>query len=203
MPKLKTFMELVWEQLQDKTMQLLLIAATISLVVDVFTYSTDKWGWVESLSIYIAAALIITLAASNDMVKEKQFLKLHKEIKNQECSVIRGQSGLSQTCKERDLCVGDILLIETGERIPADCILLEGVDVQVDEQTYHNGVPSIVPKNVAHPDFYKDNPDPFILSQSLVMNGSGRAVVCALGKHTRLEKDIKQESLEEQNETPL
>ena len=73
-------------------MKLLLIAATISLVINVLTYdkSTNPYGYLESLSIYIAAALIIFLAASFDVIKEKQFLKLHKEIKNQECSVIRG-----------------------------------------------------------------------------------------------------------------
>lgn len=61
------------------------------------------------------------------------------EILNEEVNVIRGYSGLSMSCKVVDLVVGDIIIVETGMRIPADCILVSGQDITVDEGIYHEG----------------------------------------------------------------
>lgn len=85
-----------------------------------------------------------------------------------------------------EVVVGDVILIETGMRIPADCILFEGQDITCDETMYNEGRPLINKKEVSRGhDHHRDNPDPFLLANSLVMTGSGRAVVCAVGKHTR------------------
>ena len=88
MPAIKPFRALVVEQILDPTMKLLLISACVSLVVNIFVGTSQ--ALIESISIFIAAALIISLAAGNDLVKEKQFLKLYEELRRQECSVIRG-----------------------------------------------------------------------------------------------------------------
>jgi magnesium-transporting ATPase (P-type) len=80
--------------------------------------------------------------------------------------------------------VGDIILVEAGNRIPADCILIEGNDITVDEAYYNDKKEVIVKKSLSTKDNHRDNPDPFLLSKSLVMTGSGRAIVCAVGKHT-------------------
>jgi magnesium-transporting ATPase (P-type) len=80
--------------------------------------------------------------------------------------------------------VGDIILVEAGNRIPADCILIEGNDITVDEAYYNDKKEVIVKKSLSTEDNHRDNPDPFLLSKSLVMTGSGRAIVCAVGKHT-------------------
>ena len=66
-------------------------------------------------------------------MKDRQYLKLYDEILNEEVNVVRGQYGLSQPCKVCDLVVGDIILIEAGMRIPADCMLLDGMDITVNE----------------------------------------------------------------------
>jgi P-type E1-E2 ATPase len=103
----------------------------------------------EGASIFFAVAFISLFAASNDYAKEKQFLKLHDAIRNEEVNVIRGQYGLSMSTKVFDLVVGDIVLIETGMRIPADCVLIEGLDITVDEGVYFEGRESIVRKEIA------------------------------------------------------
>jgi magnesium-transporting ATPase (P-type) len=90
--------------------------------------------------------------------------------------------------------VGDIILVETGMRIPADCILTEGMDVTVDEAPYFEDRETInlktlstkeqiyVPElDLTYDNNHTRNPDPFLLTDSLVMTGSGRAVVCAVG----------------------
>ena len=57
--------------------------------------------------------------------------------------MIRGNKGLPETCKVSNLVVGDIITIEAGMRIPADCILIEGMDVKCDESMYKEGTISV------------------------------------------------------------
>ena len=71
-------------------------------------------------------------------------------------------------------------------RVPCDCILFEGVDISVDEKYYDpEGEKDVKIKEPATKENFSNNPDPFILSQSLVESGTGKAVVCAVGKSSR------------------
>lgn len=71
-------------------------------------------------------------------------------------------------------------------RVPADCVLLDGQDITVDESIYNEDRELIAAKSVSRgEEQHRENPDPFLLSRSLVLSGSGRAVVCAVGDHTR------------------
>ncbi len=134
----------------------------------------------------MAAAFIAIFTASCDYAKSKQILKLYDELRNQEISVIRGQYGLSMQVFIDELVVGDIILIETGMRVPADCILLDGMDVTADETIYNEGRNLVNKKEISKGDeHHRENPDPFLLSNSLILSGSGRAVVCSVGAHTR------------------
>lgn len=82
-----------------------------------------------------------------------------------------------------ELVVGDVVLIETGMRVPADCVLFQGRDVVVDEGIYHEGRETLMKKGMSTGHNHRENPDAFLLARSLVMSGSGRAVVCAVGKN--------------------
>lgn len=190
-------------QFEDMTLRVLLVAATLTFIIGMF--SPKQYQWVEGASIYFACALIATFTAGCDILKERQFVKLDEEIRNQEVSVVRGQYGLSQPSKTRDLVVGDIILIETGMRIPADCVLIEGQDVTADETVYNEGRTLINVKNVSKgEDHHRENPDPFLLANSLIMTGSGRAVVCAVGANTRFTQDFPPQALNEEEQlTPL
>jgi len=88
-------------------------------------------------------------------------------------------------------------------RVPADCVLIDGMDIVVDETMY--GFGDSIPKQLSKDaENHLNNPDPFLLSRSLIKNGSGRAVVCAVGVHTRWFKENPVEDLEDDNEkTPL
>lgn len=88
-------------------------------------------------------------------------------------------------------------------RVPADCILIDGMDVVCDESMY--GLTSHAAKSLSlNGENHQDNPDPFLLSKSLVISGSGRAVVCAVGNNTRWFSEHPVEDLEDDNEmTPL
>lgn len=72
-------------------------------------------------------------------------------------------------------------------RLPADCILIDGMDIQVDEAPYFEDRETINKKTPSRGSIDENNhtehPDPFLLSDSLVMSGSGIAVVCAVGNN--------------------
>ena len=91
-----------------------------------------------------------------------------------------------------ELVVGDIIIVEAGMRVPADCILIDGMDITADETAYNEGRTLVNKKQISKgQDHHRENPDPFLLANSLVMTGSGRAVVCAVGKHTRYTQEFE------------
>ena len=87
------------------------------------------------------------------------------KVKDENVAVIRGKYGLTQSVNVYNLVVGDVIILETGMRVPADCVLIEGIDVAVDEKFYDvEGERDVKNKNVATKDNMSDNPDPFILT---------------------------------------
>lgn len=72
-----------------------------------------------------------------DWGKEKQFLRLRAEVMNEKCVVLRGQYGTSQTVYVKDLVVGDVVIFDQGDRVPADCMLIEEMDMKVDQRFFY------------------------------------------------------------------
>lgn len=84
--------------------------------------------------------------------------------------MFRGREGLTQTLHNQELVVGDIIKIESGMRVPADCILIEGTDVSTDESAM-TGEPEQVDKAPVTESNYETNPNPFLLAKTLVESG--------------------------------
>lgn len=93
-------------------------------------------GAIEGISIYVAILVIVSISALNDWKKDKNFVKLQSKVKNEDMAVVRGKQGATQSVNIFKLVVGDVILLETGCRVPADCILVEGSDITVDETYY-------------------------------------------------------------------
>ena len=192
---MRSFCAILWDQFDEFYMQVLLILGTASLVVSLF--QDVKYKWLESISIYFAvifAGLIQTLC---DWGKEKQFLRLRQEIMNEKVSVLRGAYGTSQTIFVKDLVVGDVILLNQGDRCPADCLLIEEMDMYVDQKQFYSEMQDseMTEKQCSNNDVEMDiqyNPDPILLQDSIVMRGTGKAVVLAVGEHTMKEREIKE-----------
>lgn len=88
------------------------------------------------------------MTSLNDWVKDKQFVKLQSLVKDEEIAVIRGKYGATQSVNIYKLVVGDIILLEQGARVPADCLLLEGQDITVDETMYYEDKKKATVKSV-------------------------------------------------------
>lgn len=102
-------------------------------------------------------------------------------------SAIVIRSGITQTVSSEDLVVGDLIVIEPGKTVPADCILLQTIDISVNESAL-TGESEQIQKDVVTSDNYHCNPQPFLLKSTTVETGEGRALVCAVGDNTQAGK---------------
>lgn len=115
---------------EDINVIFLIWAATIYLIFSIF--SKSETAYIESLTIYSGLLFSAIISAVCDLVKEKQYLKLRDEINNQVITVYRGTHGTVQQIPVRDVVVGDVVELKQGDRVPADCLLLEEMNIKVD-----------------------------------------------------------------------
>uniref|UniRef100_A0A7N8X822 P-type Ca(2+) transporter n=1 Tax=Mastacembelus armatus TaxID=205130 RepID=A0A7N8X822_9TELE len=188
----KTFLELVWEALQDVTLIILEVAAIISLglsfyhppevnsycgrvVAGVEDESEADAGWIEGAAILLSVVCVVLVTAFNDWSKEKQFRSLQSRIEQeQKFSVVRGGQVIQINVSE--IVVGDIAQVKYGDLLPADGILIQGNDLKIDESSL-TGESDHVKKTV--------DKDPMMLSGTHVMEGSGKMVVTAVGVNSQ------------------
>lgn len=175
--KSKTFLQLVWEALQDVTLIILEIAAIVSLALSFYhpESSADEGesrsSWIEGLAILISVFVVVVVTAFNDYQKEKQFRGLQNRIEvEHKFAVIR--SGEVIQIPVSEIVVGDICQIKYGDIIPADGLLIQSNDLRIDESSL-TGESDHVKKAVGV--------DPMVLSGTHVMEGSGRVLVTAVG----------------------
>jgi len=146
-------------------------------------------------------ALIVGIQVQNNYSKEKQLQKLVMSTNIEKCAVFRGSEGLTSTVDVSELVAGDIIKIEQGMKIPADCILLDGIDISCDESAM-TGEPDQMEKSSVTESNYEFNPDPFLLGKTLVAQGQGTAMVCCVGVNSR--SGQAEEKLQtEEDQTPL
>jgi P-type Ca2+ transporter type 2B len=92
------------------------------LAIGIWEHGAD--GWIEGGAILIAVFLVALVSAGNDYTKELQFRSLEKSSQSDErCSVIRDSS--IERINPADLVVGDMVLLQAGDMIPADCVVCD------------------------------------------------------------------------------
>lgn len=176
-------------------LRLLIVAALASLAIGLVDDPDD--GWIEGVAILIAVTIVLMVTAGNDYVKEKQFYKLRVESENQ--MIIVKRDGALTEVNNKDLLVGDIILFKGGDIFEADCIMVAGYGVQVDESSM-TGESKILYKEAASD---RSLHDCYLFSGSKVIEGSGEAVVCCVGMLSSIGKSKKLLEEEEDKPTPL
>jgi Ca2+-transporting ATPase len=181
------FIDSVKEALRDRIIWAIMGVGALTTLTAPWLSKTEVFDFVglwKGLSIFVAVFLIIALNAANDYMKDKQFGELLASIKDESVTVLRGKQGATQSVSGEELVVGDCLLLESGSRVPADCLLVEGDGVVVDTSYYAGLNGTADPRKSKTPvngENIHSNPDCFLLSQSIVVEGSGKAIVCAVG----------------------
>jgi Ca2+ transporting ATPase len=161
----ETIWELIAKQFEDEILRILCVAAAVSLVIGIYEKGLME-GWLEGFAIFVAVIIIVSVTATNDYMKEKQFRKLNSEsLKKRRVHVKR--AGETRQISHFDLVVGDLLVIDTGEVLPVDAIVTSCSDMLVDESAM-TGESKLVHKNpVASTDEREVNP--FLISGSRIM----------------------------------
>ncbi|XP_037657866.1 plasma membrane calcium-transporting ATPase 2 isoform X8 [Choloepus didactylus] len=191
--KPKTFLQLVWEALQDVTLIILEIAAIISLGLSFYHPPGEsnegcataqggaedegeaEAGWIEGAAILLSVICVVLVTAFNDWSKEKQFRGLQSRIEQeQKFTVVRAAQVVQIPVAE--IVVGDIAQVKYGDLLPADGLFIQGNDLKIDESSL-TGESDQVRKSV--------DKDPMLLSGTHVMEGSGRMVVTAVGVNSQ------------------
>ncbi|KAM9855090.1 plasma membrane calcium-transporting ATPase 1-like isoform 5-T5 [Aulostomus maculatus] len=191
--KPKTFVQLVWEALQDVTLIILEVAAVLSLGLSFYSppdaerqhcgkaaggvedEGDAETGWIEGAAILLSVVCVVLVTAFNDWSKEKQFRGLQNRIEQeQKFTVVRG--GQVIQIKVSEMVVGDIAQIKYGDLLPADGVLIQGNDLKIDESSL-TGESDHVKKTM--------DKDPMMLSGTHVMEGSGKMVVTAVGVNSQ------------------
>nr|XP_025041313.1 plasma membrane calcium-transporting ATPase 2 isoform X9 [Pelodiscus sinensis] len=191
--KPKTFLQLVWEALQDVTLIILEIAAIISLGLSFYQppgggnegcaaasggaedEGEAEAGWIEGAAILLSVICVVLVTAFNDWSKEKQFRGLQSRIEQeQKFTVVRGAQVIQIPVAE--IVVGDIAQVKYGDLLPSDGIFIQGNDLKIDESSL-TGESDQVRKSV--------DKDPMLLSGTHVMEGSGRMLVTAVGVNSQ------------------
>jgi magnesium-transporting ATPase (P-type) len=195
--QVKTVLELLMEPFEDRILQILIAAAVVSLICGVAQHGWN--GLIEGVSILMSICIIVSVTATNNYIKEKQFQELQQ--KQDVTSAIVVRNSVTKTVSSEELVVGDVVVVETGKVVPADCVLFEAIEMTVNESTLTGETVSVNKQHVT-PQNYSSNPSPFLLSSTLVETGKGLALVCAVGDHTCAGKANR--ALDIENEaTPL
>ena len=180
-PKRQSMWHLYLEKYRDPMIRILLIAAVVSLVL-----AFVKQDFIETVGIIFAILLATTVGFIFERDAARKFDVLTQLGEEQPVKVLR--EGKTVEIPRREVVVGDVVIVETGDEVPADGKLFESTDLQVDESSL-TGEP-MTNKEVSSEKLEARGeeayPKDMLLRSSMVMGGSGRYVVSAVGDETEI-----------------
>lgn len=189
---------------KDPLIMILLVAGVLSIGISCYEYYGLGEGaqvFFEPIGIFVAILLATGLAFIFEVKADREFAILNQVNDDEPVQVIRG--GNTVQIPKRDVVVGDVVLITTGEEIPADGRLLESSSLQVDESSL-TGEP-ICPKTTDESLFDSEAtfPSDHVLRGTKVMEGHGVFEVTAVGDATENGKVYEATQIDDSVKTPL
>ena len=192
-PQRTSLWKLYLDKYRDPIIQILLVAAFISLIL-----AFIEKNFMETIGIFVAVFLATTVGFYFERDAAKKFNLLTALSEEQPVKVRR--NGKVMEIPRHDVVVGDVVLVEVGDEVPADGELILCNDLQINESTLtgepvtekslEGGGDGAYPRNV-------------ILRSTMVMNGRGEYVVTAVGDATEIGKVAKKSTEQTSVETPL
>ncbi|EMR09518.2 calcium-translocating P-type ATPase, PMCA-type [Pneumocystis murina B123] len=196
---IKGIIPLIFNVFKDSILILLLCSTIVSFGIDIYfglVHSNDDESYnsnVDGIAMLVAIAVISVVSAVNDYQKEVQFEQLNAKKENHDVRVIR--SGKPIFISVYDLQVGDILLFELGDLLPADGILIDSYNLCCDESSTTGESDaiekvscSVCLENTSPDVIFDEKYDPFMISGSKVVEGTGKYIVTSVGLHSYYEK---------------
>ena len=195
-PKRPSLLKLYLEKFEDPVVRVLLIAAVFSLIISVIENE-----YAETIGIIAAILLATGIGFYFEYDANKKFDLLNAVNEETLVKVIR--NGRIQEIPRKDVVVGDIVVLETGEEIPADGELIEAISLQVNESNL-TGEP-VINKTIIEADFdeeatYASN---LVMRGTTVVDGHGSMNVLRVGDATEIGKVARQSTEQTTEPTPL
>lgn len=194
-PRRTSYWKLYLDKYHDPIIQILLVAALVSLLL-----AFIERDFMETLGIILAVVIATTVGFYFECDAARRFNVLTAMNEDQRVKVRR--NGRVTEVKRREVVVGDIILVEVGDEIPADAQLVEAVNLQVDESSL-TGEPLTTKSIDATKEGNEAYPPNVILRSTMVMNGRGTAVVTAVGDATEIGKVAQKSTESTLVKTPL
>ena len=202
------FCSYVWEALKDLMVRILIIAAIVSIVLGC-TFSEDpSKDWIDGFSIVIAVLVVVLVGSITDYQKEKKFHELNEvQAEGTKYKLIR--NGQPEDHISDDLLVGDLIMVNYGDIMAADVLLMEGNGIKMDESALTGESDAMKKEKYERCKELQDSgetklPSPLILSGTNCVEGSGKGIVIAVGEHSQ--KGIIRSTVDnaqENSQTPL
>jgi Ca2+-transporting ATPase len=200
--------EPLWKKFLDKfgdpLIIILLIAGLLSVGISCYEYmglGEDSTVFFEPVGIFVAILLATGLAFIFELKADKEFAILNKVNDEEPVQIIRNGNFIE--IPKKDIVVGDIIKIETGNEVPADAQLLEAISLQMDESTL-TGEP-VCMKTTNEIDYDKDAtfPSNHVMRGTKVMEGYALCKVFAVGDKTENGKVFEAAQIDDSVKTPL
>ncbi|MGK7919052.1 MAG: HAD-IC family P-type ATPase, partial [Trichodesmium sp.] len=186
-PKRSPWWKLWLEKFDDPVIRILIIAAVIAITIGIF-----EGNYVEGLGIIAAVLLATTVAFFNEYKANQEFDILNQVNDEIPITVIRENN--VTTIPKKDLVVGDFVLIETGDEIPADGQVIEAVSLQVNEASLTGEAVPVTKKSDVNLSSDNNNyayPPNKVLRDTIVNDGHGIIEITAIGDETEIGKTAR------------
>ena len=195
-PKRPSMWKLYWEKFQDPVIRILLVAAVFSLAISIFENE-----YAETIGIFFAIFLATGIGFYFEYDANKKFDLLNAVGEEIPVTVIR--NGKIREIPRKEIVVGDIVILNTGEEVPADGKLLEAVSLQVNESTLTGELMVAKSTDEAHFDKEATYPSDEVMRGTTITDGHGIMRVDRVGDATEIGKVARQATEQSQEQTPL
>ena len=201
------FCSYVLEALEDLMIRILIVAAIVQTILGCTLADDPSKDWIDGLSIIVAVFVVVGVGSVTNWKKETKFHELNDyQNEGTRYNVIR--NGQPIDMKSDDLLVGDLIKIVVGDILPADLLLIEGNGIKMDESSL-TGESDTMKKEpyikcceaLAN---NKKPASPLMLSGTNCVEGTGDAIVLAVGDHSQkgiIKRTV--DNAQENNKTPL
>lgn len=203
-PPEESLWKLFFDKFKDPLIIVLLAAGVLSILISIYEYvGLDEGATVffEPAGIFMAIFLATGLSFYFEKKAEDEFKILNQVNDDEAVQVIR--DGNPTQVPKKDVVVGDILILNTGEEIPADARLLEATQLSVDESTLTGEPMAAKTTDPEHFDPEATFPSDHVMRGTRVMEGHGIAEVYAVGDSTENGKVYEAAHIDDGTKTPL
>lgn len=203
-PAEESLWKLFFDKFKDPLIIVLLMAGALSILISIYEYfklGQSATVFFEPAGIFMAIFLATGLSFYFEKKAEDEFKILNQVNDDEAVQVIR--DGNPTQIAKKDVVVGDILILNTGEEIPADAVLLEATRLNVDESTLTGEPMASKTTDPDHFDLEATFPSDHVMRGTRVMEGHGLAEVYAVGDATENGKVYEAAHIDDGTKTPL